>query len=60
MAAADLETGAADIVGVGLATSDGLRRGVVVDLDATTDAIRSAVDKVQRQAGNIQLRSVVL
>ncbi len=60
LAAADLATGAAEIVGVGLAPSDGLRRGVVVDLDATTDAIRSAVDKAQRQAGNIQIRSVVV
>lgn len=56
----DLESGAADIVGVGLTPSDGLRKGVVVDLDVTTEAIRIVVDKAQKQAGNIQIRTVVV
>ena len=43
LADVDLDTGAVDIIGVGLTPSDGLRKGVVVDLDATTQAIRSAV-----------------
>lgn len=60
LASVDPQTGATEVIGVGLAASDGIRRGVVVDLDATTDAIRTAVDKAQRQAGNIQIRSVVV
>ena len=56
----DLESGGADIVGVGLTPSDGLRKGVVVDIDSTTEAIRSVVDKAQKQAGNIQIRTVVV
>lgn len=59
MADADLDTGAVDIIGVGLTPTEGLRRGVVVDLDATTEAIRGAVDKAQRMAGAIAIRSVV-
>ncbi len=60
LADVDLDTGAVDIIGVGLTPSDGLRKGVVVDLDATTKAIRSAVDKAQQMAGNVLIRSVVV
>lgn len=59
VADADLDTGAVDIIGVGLAPSEGLRRGVVVDLDATTEAIRTAVEKAQRMCGSVAIRSVV-
>ena len=60
LADVDLDKGAVDIIGVGLTPSDGLRKGVVVDLDATTGAIRSAVDKAQQMAGNVLIRSVVV
>jgi len=60
LAETDIESGAVDIIGVGLMPSNGLRRGVVVDLDATTEGIRGAVDKAQRMAGNIAVRSVVV
>lgn len=60
LADVDLDAGSVDIIGVGLTPSDGLRRGVVVDLDATTEAIRSAVDKAQRMAGSVTVRSVVI
>ena len=60
LADVDLDRGAVDIIGVGLAPSDGLRKGVVVDLDATTQAIRTAVDKAQQMAGNVLIRSVVV
>lgn len=60
LADVDLETGGVDIIGVGLAPSDGLRKGVVVDLEATTEAIRTVVDKAQKQAGNVQIRNVVV
>ena len=60
LADVDVDTGSVDVIGVGLTPSDGLRKGVVVDLDATTDAIRTAVDKAQRMAGNVSIRSVVV
>jgi cell division protein FtsA len=60
LADVDFETGGVDIVGVGLVPSDGLRKGVVVDLDSTIEAIRTVVDKAQKQAGNVQIRNVVV
>ncbi len=60
LAEVDMETLTVDIIGVGLTPSGGLRRGVVVDLDATTEAIKSAVDKAQRMAGTVSIRSVVV
>lgn len=60
LADVNLDNGSVDIIGVGLTPSSGLRKGVVVDLDATTEGIRTAVDKAQRMAGNITIRSVVV
>ncbi|HIE50217.1 MAG TPA: cell division protein FtsA [Armatimonadetes bacterium] len=39
------------IRGVGIAASPGLRRGVVIDLEGTVEAIRVATEKAQRMAG---------
>src|SRR5437667_1769429 len=39
------------IVGVGNAPSEGLRRGVVVDLEKTVASIQRAVDEAERMAG---------
>jgi cell division protein FtsA len=39
------------VVGVGRSVSDGLRRGVVVDLEKTVVSIKRAVDEAQRMAG---------
>src|SRR6266516_1414295 len=39
------------VVGVGNAPSEGLRRGVVVDLEKTVGSIQRAVDEAQRMAG---------
>lgn len=60
LADVDLDSGAVDIIGVGLTPSDGLRKGVVVDLESTTEAIKSVVDKAQKQAGSVQIRTVVV
>ena len=60
LADVDFDSGAVDIIGVGLTPSDGLRKGVVVDLESTTEAIRTVVDKAQKQAGSIQIRNVVV
>jgi cell division protein FtsA len=40
-----------DIVGVGAAASRGLRKGVVVNIEATVDAIRQAVAEAEQMAG---------
>lgn len=60
VAEVDLDSEAVDIIGVGLVPSGGLRKGVVVDLEATTNAVREAVDKAQRMAGAVAVRSVVV
>ena len=39
------------VVGVGNAPSEGLRRGVVVDLEKTVQSIQRAVDEAERMAG---------
>jgi len=40
-----------DVIGVGTAPSRGLRRGVVVNIDATVEAIRGAVTEAEQMAG---------
>ena len=39
------------IIGVGSAPSDGLKRGVVVNLEKTTRSIQCAVQEAERMAG---------
>ncbi|HEY2996214.1 MAG TPA: cell division protein FtsA [Methylomirabilota bacterium] len=43
--------GSLDIVGVGNAPSRGLRRGVVVNIDSTVEAIKQAVAEAEQMAG---------
>ncbi|MBI2843730.1 MAG: cell division protein FtsA [Armatimonadetes bacterium] len=45
------QNGRVDIIGVGLVPCCGLKRGVVVDMDATASAIRESVDQAQRVSG---------
>lgn len=45
------EDGEIHVVGIGQAPSRGLRKGVVVNLDATIDAIKAAVDQAEMMAG---------
>lgn len=40
-----------DIIGIGSAPSRGLRRGMVVNLDATIESMRKAIDEVELMAG---------
>jgi cell division protein FtsA len=40
-----------DIIGIGTARSKGLRKGVVVNIDATVHAIQSAIDEAENMAG---------
>jgi cell division protein FtsA len=48
----------ADIVGIGTAASTGLRKGVVVNIEATVESIRRAVEEAELMAG-CEIRSVI-
>jgi cell division protein FtsA len=43
--------GGLDVIGVGSAPSRGLRRGVVVNIDSTVEAIKQAVADAEQMAG---------
>lgn len=45
------DDGRVDIIGVGIVPCTGLKRGVVVDMDATTASIRESVELAQRVSG---------
>ena len=45
------EGGDVDIIGIGSHPSRGMRKGVVIDIDATVDSIRKAVDEAEMMAG---------
>lgn len=45
------EDGGLDVVGIGRSVSKGLRKGVVVNLDATVETIRAAVEEAELMAG---------
>lgn len=49
--AAEDELEGINILGVGVASSEGLNRGVVVNIDKTVAAIREAIGKAERAAG---------
>ena len=43
--------GTVNIIGLGLSPSDGIRKGVIVDLDQTVNSIVAAVEEAERMAG---------
>ena len=47
------------IIGIGHQISQGLKAGNVVDMQATEDAIRSAIDSAERMAGE-KVKDVVI
>jgi cell division protein FtsA len=53
------EDGRVDIIGAGLAPCSGLKKGIVVDMDATIAAIKESVDLAQRVSG-AELHSAVV
>jgi cell division protein FtsA len=46
-----LEDGGLDIIGIGLADSHGIRRGVVVNLETAVESIKKAIDEAELTAG---------
>ena len=51
--------GVVEITGIGTQASSGLKKGTVVNIDATVDAIRKAVDEAELMAG-CEINSVVV
>jgi cell division protein FtsA len=49
-------SGGVDVIGIGQAPSDGLRKGVVVDIDRTVQSVAAAVDAAERLCG-LKVRS---
>ena len=54
-----MDDGRLDIVGLGVAESRGIRRGVVVNLEAAVDSIKKAIEEAELMAG-IEIDSVHL
>src|ERR1051326_6499999 len=48
---AEIGENGVEIVGIGTAPSRGLRKGVVVNIDATVESIRKAVEEAELMAG---------
>src|SRR5213595_662200 len=48
--------GGVDVIGIGQAPSDGLRKGVVIDIDRTVQSVTNAVDAAERLSG-LKVRS---
>lgn len=53
----EVVNGAINIIGVGSADSEGIRKGAIVDIDQTVQSIRNAVDHAERMVG-IQIAEV--
>src|SRR6266511_2619584 len=45
------ERGGANVIGIGAAPSDGLRKGVVIDIDRTVQGVTAAVEAAERMSG---------
>ena len=54
-----LDDGTIDIVGIGVAESRGIKRGVVVNVDAAVDSIKKAIEEAELMAG-VEIDSVHL
>ena len=54
-----LDDGSLDVVGIGVAESRGIKRGVVVNLEAAVESIKKAVEEAELMAG-IEIDSVHL
>jgi cell division protein FtsA len=54
-----LDDGTLDVVGIGVAESRGIKRGVVVNLEAAVDSIKKAIEEAELMAG-VEIDSVHL
>lgn len=51
--------GGVDVIGIGQAPSDGLRKGVVIDIDRTVQSVTAAVEAAERMSG-LKVRSALV
>jgi cell division protein FtsA len=54
-----MSDGSLEVIGIGVAESRGIRRGVVVNLEAAVDSIKKAIDEAELMAG-VEIDSVHL
>ncbi|MFP5378733.1 MAG: cell division protein FtsA, partial [Vicinamibacteria bacterium] len=54
-----LDDGGLDVIGLGVAESKGLKRGVVVNLEAAVDSIKKSIEEAELMAG-VEIGSVHL
>ncbi len=47
----ELDRGAPQVIGIGAAPSDGLRKGVVIDIDRTVRSVTTAIEEAERMSG---------
>ncbi|MGE5480277.1 MAG: cell division protein FtsA [Chloroflexota bacterium] len=59
IAAKDTRPGNIKILGIGITESEGLNRGVVVNIDRTVKAIRNVIDQAEQQSG-IKVSEVIV
>lgn len=55
----EVDGGSLHVIGVGNVQSAGIRKGTIIDIDATVQSIRKAVEQAERMTG-MQIREVVL
>lgn len=55
----EVDGGSLHVVGVGNVQSEGIRKGTIIDIDATVHSIRKAVDQAERMIG-MEIHEVVL
>ena len=55
---AELNDRGANVLGIGESASNGLRKGIVINMDATADSIKKAVTDAENSAG-IRIKSVL-
>lgn len=55
----EISNGTINIIGVGTADSEGIRKGAIVDIDQTVQSIRNAIDHAERMVG-IQISDVYI
>lgn len=54
-----VDDGQSSVLGVGISPCEGLKKGIVVDMVATSSAIKDAIEKAERMAG-VQIQSLVV
>ena len=55
----EVDSGALHVIGVGNVQSSGIRKGTIIDIDATVQSIRKAVEQAERMIG-MQINEVIL